>query len=234
MSTNELNFFLNSFKKPENYDTNAWNELLAQSKAIWKSFLSGKSWDEAVNITCKESYLMLVDTNGKLVVKNQELLQYLKTKHNREWRERLENIALRAISDKRFEKAELYFSKALKVDSERAVNYYRRAIIRMKLLNHKEALVDLTKAIELQPENEVFYLKRAQLFRLLDVDFKAMSDLNKAIKLNPNNAEAYEIRGKFRHSLGDRAGAQMDLNKSLELINDRRPGTTEFYNSKAA
>ncbi len=234
MSTNELNAFLNSFQKPANYDRDAWENLIAHSKEIWNAYLNGNTWEQAIDITCKESYLMLVDTNGKLVINNDSLLNYVQNEHTRAWRSKLEDIALRAIREKRYKRAEQYFGKAIKVDGKHALNYYRRALVSMKLLNNKSALADLNKAIELQPENENLYLKRAQVYRLLDVDFKAMSDLNKAIKLNSNCAEAYEVRGKFRLSLGDRAGAKMDLNRSFEIINSRKTGPSEQYGAKAA
>lgn len=234
MSTLELNAFLNSFQKPANYDQTAWDELIAQSKEIWKAYMLGESWENAVSITCKESYLMLVDTNGKLVIKDDSVLNYVQNEHTRGWRSKLEDIALNAIRDKRYQRAALYFGKAIKVDPKHALNYYRRALVSMKLLNNKAALADLNKAIELQPENENLYLKRAQVYRLLDVDFKAMSDLNKTIKLNANCAEAFEVRGKFRMSLGDRAGARMDLNRSYEIINSRKTGPMEQYGAKAA
>ena len=129
----------------------------------------------------------------------------------------MEEVAFRAIREKQFNKADRFFTKALKVDNQHAMNFYRRALLRMKALRHKEALEDLTRAIELNDNVLAFYLKRSHIFRLLDMDYKAMSDINKAIKVDPSHSEAYDLRGKFRLSLGDCAGARLDILKAKEL-----------------
>lgn len=177
---------------------------------------------------------MLVNKDGKLIVNNESLLNYVKNNHVNSWKRQLEEIAFKAIRDKRYDTAERYFSKALKMDGKDAMNYYRRALVRIKLQRHREALDDLSAAIDLKPGLDTFYLKRAEVWRLLDVDYKAMADLNKAIKLNPHSADAFDMRGKFRLSLGDRAGGKMDLVKAGELRNDGRTGGSELYGSKAA
>lgn len=234
MSTTELNTFLNSFERPDHYSNIAWNEVIQQARQVWLHYLAGKDWQKQLDITCKESYLMLVNDDGKLIVEDESLLNYVKNDHVTSWRERLEEVAFKAIRDKRFDKAERYFTKALKVDSTNAMNHYRRALVRIKLLNHKGALVDLTEAIALKPDFDTFYLKRAQVYRLLDIDHKAMSDLNRAIKLNPSSSDAFEMRGKFRLSLGDRSGARMDLNKAEALRSNGHSGQGEMYGAQAA
>ncbi|MEZ4722692.1 MAG: hypothetical protein R2813_12525 [Flavobacteriales bacterium] len=233
MSANELNIFLNSFERPNHYSSVAWNQVLDQSRQVWQAYMSGDNWKEKLDITCKESYLMLVDKSGKLIVSDESLLNYVKNSHVLSWLKHLEEIAFKAIRDKRFEIAERYFTKALKVDPTSAMNYYRRALVRIKLLNHKDALLDICEAIRLKPELDVFYVKRAEIYRLLDVDHKAMGDLNKAIRLNPKNDVAFEIRGKFRLSLGDRAGSRLDLLKAEELRNRGLGGGAEVYGKAA-
>lgn len=233
MSTNELNTFLNSFDRPNNYSDVAWQQVIAQAKEVWFHYLNGESIDHSVEISCKESYLMLVNKEGKLIITDESMLNYVKNQFNESWRVHLEEIAFRAIRDKRFDKAERFFTKALKVDQTNAMNYYRRALVRIKLMNYKGALEDLSNAICLNENVAAFYLKRAQVFRLLDIDYKAMADLNKAIKLNPNSAEAFQMRGNFRASIGDRAGSRMDLLKAEELMRDGKIGGTELYGAAA-
>lgn len=233
MSTNELNTFLNSFDRPNNYSDAAWQQVIAQAREVWFHYLNGQSIEKSIEISCKESYLMLVDKNGKLIIQDDSILNYVKNQFNESWRLHLEDIALRAIRDKRFDKAEQFFTKALKVDDSNAMNYYRRAVVRVKIMNYKGALQDLSNAISLNENIAAFFMKRAQVFRLLDLDYKAMSDLNKAIKLNPNSAEAFKIRGNFRASIGDRAGSRMDLLKAEELMREGKIGGTEFYGAAA-
>ena len=78
MSTNELNSYLNSFDRPQNFNDQAWNQLLEQSRSVWNKFLDGEDWKESLNITCKEAYLMLVNSEGKLIIKDDSLLNYVK------------------------------------------------------------------------------------------------------------------------------------------------------------
>ncbi|GAB5538396.1 MAG: hypothetical protein Salg2KO_04990 [Salibacteraceae bacterium] len=218
MSANELNSFLNSFHRPINYSDAAWNQIISQSKEVWSKYLNGENWQKELEITCKEAYLMLVNTEGKLIVSDESLLSYVKNEHVKTWMRRLEEIAFKALRDKKYKTAERYFGKVIKLDGQNAMNHYRRSLVRLKLNNQRGALVDLSEAIRLQPRIAKFYVKRAEVYRLLDVDHKAMSDLNMAIKLNPKSVEAYQRRGKFRLSLGDRAGGRLDLLKASELM----------------
>jgi tetratricopeptide (TPR) repeat protein len=220
MSTNELNSYLNSFDRPQNFNDQAWNQLLEQSRSVWNKFLDGEDWKESLNITCKEAYLMLVNSEGKLIIKDDSLLNYVKNENVKSWIKRVEEIAFKSLRDKRYEIAERYFGKLIKLDPTNAMHYYRRALVRSQLRNQKDALADLTDAININPNISVFYAKRAEMFRLLDVDHKAMSDLNKAIKLNPARPDLYELRGKYRLSLGDRAGGRLDLLRAEELNGD--------------
>lgn len=234
MSTNELNIFLNSFDRPSHFSDVAWQHVIQQARKVWEAYLRGDDWNEMLEITCRESYLMLISAEGKLIIQDESLLNYVKNENVKTWRLHLEEVAFRAIRDKRYDRAEAFFTKALKVDAKHAMNYYRRALLRMKALRHKGALDDLTAAIELNANVSAFYIKRSQIYRLLDMDYKAMSDLNKAIKIEPNNAEAYDIRSKFRMSLGDRAGAKMDMLKADEFRKSGMAGAGEVYESKAA
>ncbi|HAW21745.1 hypothetical protein N8004_00670 [Salibacteraceae bacterium] len=218
MSANELNIFLNSFHRPANYTDSAWRQLLDQSREVWNLFLSGEEWKEKLDITCKEAYLMLVDKNGELIIKDDTLLNYVQNQHVTSWKKRLEEIAYKAIRDKRYHIAERYFGKLIKLDASNAMHYYRRALMRLQVLKNKDAFNDLNQAIRINPNVAVFYLKRAAAYRLLDVDHKAMADLNSAIRLNPSSDEAYSTRGKFRMSLGDRAGGRLDMLRAEEII----------------
>jgi tetratricopeptide (TPR) repeat protein len=233
MSANELNIFLNSFHRPANYSDSAWSQLLNQSREVWNLFLTGEDWKEKLDITCKEAYLMLVDKEGKLIIKDDTLLNYVQNQHVSSWKKRLEEIAYKAIRDKRYSIAERYFGKLIKLDSTNAMHYYRRALTRLQTLKNKAALSDLNEAVRINPNVAVFYLKRAAAYRILDVDHKAMADLNSAIRLNPESNEAYSTRGKFRMSLNDRAGGRLDLLKAEEIISRNNGSDSNSLNLAA-
>lgn len=233
MSTNELNSFLNSFQRPTEISDEAWNHLLAQSRKVWSSYLAGENWNQTLEITCKESYLMLVNQSGQLIVSDDSLLNYVKTEQVIAWIKRLEEIAFKAIRDKKYKIAERYFGKIIKLDASDYMTFYRRAIVRTRLQDHKGALADLSEAIDLKNDVAVLYTKRAEVYRLLDVDHKAMTDLNRSIHLDPTNAHVFELRGKFRLSLGDRAGGRLDLLKAVELRERGFNGHSEAYGKAA-
>jgi len=233
MSTNELNTFLHSFDRPLEMSNDAWTRVMTQAKEVWNAHINGQDWTNSLDITCVESYMMLVDKEGKLIVQNDSLLNYVKTKQVKAWRQKLEGMALKAIQQGKLSAADRFFTKALKVDNSKALNYYRRAMVRVRLMQHRKALEDLTTAISITPEVATYYLKRAQVYRLLDIDYKAMSDLNRAIKINPNFAEAYDLRGKFRYAIGDKAGGKMDLLKYEELAQLGKLGGSEMYGAAA-
>lgn len=234
MSTNELNAFLSSFERPINIEQVAWNQVIAQARNVWHAYINGEDWQESLNINCKASYLMLVSKEGKLIVQNEDLLRFEQNQEVKAWRKYLEEKAYASIKLKRFQDAERFFSKALKLDDKHSLNLYRRGLVRMRLLKNKEALDDFTAAIQSNPNIAAFYLKRAQIFRLLDLDYKAMNDLNKAIKIDASNPEAYEIRGKFRLSLGDRVGGKRDILQATVLKDSNRTAGKEIYSNKAA
>lgn len=217
MSTNELNTHLNSFQRPEALEDQVWNQILHQSREVWNAHLRGEDWNSRMDIFCKEHYLMLVNRDGKLIIRNDNLLNYVRNRTNNEWRSQLEEIAFRALHCGMNEKADRYFGKAIKLDSSVAANYYRRASVRIQLGRYKDALSDLNEAIARSQNQYMYYVKRAEVYRLMDIDHKAMSDLNTAIGINPRGADAYKVRGLFRISLGDRIGGRTDILKSEEL-----------------
>ena len=177
--------------------------------------------------------MMLVSKEGKLIIQNETLLHYVKNREVVAWRKHLEELAYSAIRTNKFDLAERYFTKALKLDPTNAFNFYRRGMVSARLLKNKEALADFSKAIELKPGVAVFYLKRAEIHRLLDLDYKAMADMNKAIKLDPQNPQAFEMRGKFRLSLGDRAGGNRDLLTAQQVKVEGQTSGKELYGRAA-
>ncbi|GAB4377422.1 MAG: hypothetical protein Kow0075_05880 [Salibacteraceae bacterium] len=222
MSSNELNAYFRRFEKPTDVSAEAWRAVLEQSKKVWQAYLSGQSWKEKLEITCKESYLMLVNEKGQLIVTDESLLHYAQNQQIYRWCQHLERLAIRSLREQDFNRAERFFTKALKVDRTNATNYYRRAMVRSRLGKYRDAVNDLDQSIRLQPRNAHFYIKRAEIYRLLDIDYKAMGDLNTAIRLDPSNPEAFEIRGRFRIAIGDKVGGRCDLATAKKLRAETR------------
>jgi len=209
---------VNSFTKPASYNLNAWQSVKQKAMAIWECYLAGEEWNEEIAITCKESYLMLVDSSGQLIVRDNNLLSWVHNRHNAEWLRKLETIALQAVKSGNFDRALLYFNKALRLRPHSFINLYRRGVVKMKLYHYKGALEDFGAAIAIDPNNELVYIKRGVLYSMLDMDQRAMDDYNKAIRIAPESSEAYQKRGLLRHSLGDIMGAKADLKMANRLV----------------
>lgn len=217
MSTNELNNFLQTFQKPAILPDERWQQNLQQSRRIWHHYLEGEEWSQPVEIDCRESLMMLVDRDGKLIVRNESLLQFVQNRCVQDWRASLEERAFEAASEGRYHQSEHFFCRAIQLDEANAINHYRRALVRMKLRQFSAAAADLNTAISIQPDADKFYVCRAEVYRLMDIDHRALADMNKAIRLNPENDEAIEMRGKLRVSLGDKVGGRTDLNRAAEV-----------------
>ncbi len=100
------------------------------------------------------------------------------------------------VSQKKFQEAIADYSEALKIKSDDADVYERRAYAEMQLKDYDKALHDYNEAIKHSPEEAKYYQVRALIYQNKG-DFKAaLADTEKTLKLDPNNADA-QSRKKF-------------------------------------
>jgi tetratricopeptide (TPR) repeat protein len=100
------------------------------------------------------------------------------------------------VSQKKFQEAIADYSEALKIKSDDADVYERRAYAEMQLKDYDKALHDYNEAIKHSPEEAKYYQVRALIYQNKG-DFKAaLADTEKTLKLDPGNADA-QSRKKF-------------------------------------
>ena len=216
----EVKKHIDSFQRPRTYNINRWDNLKKWAMTIWENHLNGTDWRQKVSISCKEFYLMLIDTNGRLIIRDEQLLEWENNKYTRDWLEGVIKDGRKLYLNREFKKACVYFDIALKIDPLSANALHYRACCKQALHRYREALNDYQLAIQIDPEREQVYLDRAALYSLQDLDQKAMDDLNKAIQLNRNNAEAFARRGDLHRVMEDYDAAIADLRKAIKIQPD--------------
>ncbi|MCL1931242.1 MAG: tetratricopeptide repeat protein [Treponema sp.] len=87
------------------------------------------------------------------------------------------------------------FAEAIKLDSNDAQTYAKRATAYYEKGQYDQAIKDFNEVIRLNPNNDWAYASRGEAcFQKGQYD-SAISDCTEAIRLNPNNALAYSTRG---------------------------------------
>ncbi len=93
-------------------------------------------------------------------------------------------------TQKQFPEAIADFSEALKLKSDDANIYERRAYVEMKTNDFDKALADYSEAIKLKPNEVRYYLYRSYIYETKGDVKNSMADTEKSLKLDPNNQEA--------------------------------------------
>ena len=108
----------------------------------------------------------------------------------------LQQRATLYVGQKKFQEAIADYSEALKIKSDDADVFERRAYAEMQLKDYDKALHDYNEAIKHSPEEARYYQVRALIYQNKG-DFKAaLADTEKTLKLDPNNADA-QSRKRF-------------------------------------
>ena len=89
------------------------------------------------------------------------------------------------------------FSEALKLKSDDAGIYERRAYVEMKTNAYDKALADYSEAIKLKPNELRYYLLRGYIYETKDDIKSSMADTDQALKLDPNNEEAKSRKARL-------------------------------------
>jgi tetratricopeptide (TPR) repeat protein len=98
------------------------------------------------------------------------------------------------MSQQKIQEAIADYSEALKIKSDDADIFERRAYAEIQLKDYDKALHDYNQAIKLSPEEAKYYQVRAFIYQSKG-DFKAaMADVDKTLKLDPENADAQQRR----------------------------------------
>jgi len=102
----------------------------------------------------------------------------------------LQHRGMEYTTQKQFPEAIADFSEALKLKSDDANIYERRAYVEMKINDYDKALADYSEAIKLKPNEVRYYLYRSYIYETKGDVKNSMADTEKSLKLDPNNQEA--------------------------------------------
>jgi len=102
-----------------------------------------------------------------------------------------------------YEKALVYFDRAIALQPDEPYNYLWKSDALYKLDKKDEAIISLTRAIEIYKEDDIFKLRdaywmRALSYRMLMKYQEAINDLDKFIMLTPRTMD-------FHHGYNNRA-----------------------------
>ena len=96
-------------------------------------------------------------------------------------------------------------------DKQLAAAFRARAVARNRLLQHAEALMDLSRAVDLDPFNPLYYEERATTYLKLREFKQADVDLEMALGLDSTRLGARREKGRLAFYLGDYQEAAHDL-----------------------
>src|SRR5438034_2917181 len=102
----------------------------------------------------------------------------------------LQHRGMEYTTQKQFPEAIADFSEALKLKSDDANIYERRAYVEMKTNDYDKALADYSEAIKLKQNEVRYYLYRSYIYETKKDIKSSMADTEKVLKMQKGNAEA--------------------------------------------
>jgi tetratricopeptide (TPR) repeat protein len=125
------------------------------------------------------------------------------------------NLGSLSLLEARLDDAVLHFSRAIELDSTRAISFAGRGNARMRAGDAAGARSDLDRAIELHPRFGAAFLARADLRRIQGDFDGALQDCDAALAANPGDAKATAGRGQTLLMMGAFEKALAAFDKAL-------------------
>lgn len=124
---------------------------------------------------------------------------------------------LKAYEQQDYDKAILYFTQALELDTRHAQAYCRRGMAYLHNGNCEKALRDCTKSLEIDPNNAYVYYVRGGVRSVKDDYDHAIEDFTKAIELDSHDPAPFSSRGHAYYNKNDYPKALEDFDKALAI-----------------
>jgi predicted O-linked N-acetylglucosamine transferase (SPINDLY family) len=124
------------------------------------------------------------------------------------------------MSMNRYQEAEKFIARAVKLDQCSDVAYYNYGLISKRLNKPYQAFGQFTKALHLNRTVPDTWINRGTISNDLENYEAAISDFDRAIELNPNNSSAYTNKGNSLVKLGRYTEALRAYDKALALKPD--------------
>ncbi|MGD9818949.1 MAG: tetratricopeptide repeat protein [Desulfomonilaceae bacterium] len=121
-----------------------------------------------------------------------------------------------AMSKKQFDKAIVFFEKALKANPDDAVALIGRSRAALQLGDIEKALNDANTAIQKSPTYADAYGQRGVIFKMKQQAPEAIKDFSKAVELNNNYAWAYAQRADLYSRTQEQEKALKDADRALK------------------
>jgi len=118
-----------------------------------------------------------------------------------------------------FNKATIYYSKAIELNPDLVIAYSNRGCDYIALGQYQKAIDDYTKAIELDPKFAYAYNNRGRAFHVLGEYQNAIDDYTKAMELD-SEINVYYFRGQAYYELGEK----YEINQSIYEQSDEEKG----------
>ena len=126
-----------------------------------------------------------------------------------------------------FQKAVLYYTKAIELNSEKADAFVNRGAAYESMDDLNQALQDFNTALALEPKSEACNNRANVYFTKRDYD-RAVQDYSKALELGPDNAGAHLYRGHALKNVGLYDHAIRDYSEVLILDPDNADAYTSI------
>jgi hypothetical protein len=68
MTLAEARKHIDSFSRPQGFNTYSWRVVKKLAMRAWESHLEGNYYDRSVNFMCREFYLMIQDPEGQYII----------------------------------------------------------------------------------------------------------------------------------------------------------------------
>jgi hypothetical protein len=68
MTIAEARRHIDSFARPQGFNTYSWRVVKKMALRAWESHLEGEKFERSVNFMCREFYLMIQDTQGQYII----------------------------------------------------------------------------------------------------------------------------------------------------------------------
>jgi hypothetical protein len=68
MTLSEAQRHIDSFSRPQGFNTYSWRVVKKLALRAWESHLEGRIFERSVNFMCREFYLMIQDPEGQCII----------------------------------------------------------------------------------------------------------------------------------------------------------------------
>lgn len=124
--------------------------------------------------------------------------------------------AKQAMDKKQWDKAVVFFDKAIKADPNSVDAYIGRSLANIQMGNGDKALEDANTAVEKNPNSALAYAQRGLVQKVLGKNGDAEKDFTKAVTLDPKYAWAFAQRADIYSRQKNQEKALADIEAALK------------------